>query len=497
MITKEHDTDSSTKRRIIVIGAGISGLAAAYKLVCNKIDLEVILLEANAKAGGVIGTLNQTEAIIECGPEAFTTAKPAIVDLAESLGISDRIIGTSDQHRTTFVAFDKKLHPLPDGFVLLAPTKFFPFIMSRLFSLCGKLRMALDLVIPRRIPTEEEDETLAGFVNRRLGREALERVAQPMVAGIQTAHPENLSVKSAMPQLLEFEKKHGSIILGLLSERFKLNKTNGTVEGNSRGARYGTFATFDKGMSVLVSELVKALPAGCLKTNHQVTFLVPGTERRFDVHLKDGTKLPADGVILALPAPQAARIVFDAYTQLASLLNKIPFASSVVVSRLYQRSAIPHPLRGFGFVVPRSEERTILACTFSSVKFVNRAPQDKVLLRIFAGGALQPGIYALADQKLEELITRDLSLYLGITSKPLRSIISRHLNRTPQYHVGHTKIIKEIQTVLAGFPGLALAGNAYAGAGLADCVASGNKAAESVLLSLANSLTIRNPVIHK
>ncbi len=475
--------------KVVVVGAGISGLAAAQRLteLSGHLDNppEVLVLDASPVAGGVIKTLLQNDSILETGPEAFTTSKPSVINLCSQLGISNRVIPTNKNNRITFVAYRGRLHPLPEGFVMLAPTKAWPFVCSGLFSLRGKLRMAMDLFLASR--QSNEDESLAHFVVRRFGMEALERVAQPMIGGIQSAAPETLSMRAALPNLVELEQRYGSVIRGLITEQFRLGQQNHrNNEPKEGGARYSMLASFDHGLSVLVNALVKSLPSGSLHTNHSVTAIRSGRHgHRFDVLISSGQTISADAVILAIPAHEAARLLLDIDPALTDNLHHIEYCSTVIVTRLYHRSDIPQPINGFGFVVPRTELRNITACTFSNIKFQNRAPDEKLLLRIFVGGELKPETIELSNASIEKMVSEDLRTYLGINTRPVLSLVTRHYKRTPQYQVGHQGLVTKINNRLLYQPGLALAGNAYIGAGIPDCITSGQNAAASIISTLA------------
>ncbi len=469
--------------RVVVIGAGISGLTAAYTLTCQTDAqapaMEVLLLDASPRAGGVICTYNLDDVILELGPDSFTTQKPSAIKLCESLGIASRILPTDERYRRTFVAYKNKLHPLPDGFFMVAPTRILPIIGSSLFSFQGKLRMAMDLFLPKG--DAGLDESLTEFVTRRFGAEVLERVAQPMLGGIYTGDPDRLSMKSVMPRFIELEQKHGSVIAGLAAERGK----HGSKPGES-GARYSMFVTLDEGMNVLVNALSSKLPPGCLRTKATVEHVKAGVQGRpWDVVFSDQSALSADAVIIATSAKQAGHMLLSTDSSLSDDLKQIPYASSAVINLIYRRSDIPHALDGFGFVVPRKENRSILACSFSSVKWGNRTPADKVLLRVFIGGALQPDLYGFTDEQIECLLWEDLHTYLGLKALPLLSVISRFPDAMPQYNVGHSALVERIDQALTKYDGLSLAGNAYRGIGMPDCIASGQRAAQAVMSALA------------
>lgn len=467
-------------RRVIVVGGGIAGLVAAHRLAElareHGTALSVLLLEARDRLGGTIATERAGGFLIEAGPDSFLADKPWGVDLAERLGLRDRLIGTREGVRRVFVVHRGRLHSLPEGFLLLAPTRLGPLLRSPLFSWHGKLRMALDLVLPRGRATA--DVSLASFVGRRLGREVLERVAQPLVAGIYTADPEALSLAATMPRFLELERRHRSLILGLRAQSAEREASGGS------GVRYGLFASLTGGMGELVGAL-----AGRLADAVRVKNRVAGLARlggRWRVNLADGGALEAEGVILTPEAHAAARIVADLDPELARDLARIPYASSATATLGYRREAVAHPLDGFGFVVPRGERRPILAATFSSVKYPGRAPERHVLIRAFLGGALQEGVLALDDEALAATAEAELAALLGVTGRPELARVHRHPAAMPQYRVGHLELVARIEERLARHPGLALAGSAYRGVGIADTIHSGETAASRLLTALGS-----------
>ena len=477
--------DKHIPKRIIVIGGGITGLAATNKLLelstslPDNVKLEILLLEASNKLGGVIQTINEQDCLVECGPDSFITQKPWAIELCQRLEIADNIIQTNQNHRCTFVAFNGKLHPLPDGFMMMAPTKWRPFINSSLFTPLGKLRMAMDLILPKG--SKEVDESLADFVIRRFGREALERVAQPMIGGIYTADPRRLSLRATMPRFMDLEEKYGSVIKGMMHE-----KAIHTGNGTESGVRYSMFVTLDKGMQLLVDSLIKKIPANSIRCNTSVLRIESITQESnckpsWNIISKAGETFPADAVLITTPSYAIADLMAKIDPLLSAELKRIEYASSVVINLIYNKTDIPVPINGFGFVVPASEPHSIIACSFSSVKFPQRAPKGKVLLRVFMGGALKPGINNLTDNELLQLARKDLAALLKISDKPLFSLITRWTHSMPQYHIGHLNLLKQIDAKLANLPGLALAGNAYHGVGIPDCIYSGEQAAEAAL----------------
>ena len=489
---------AANRKRAVVIGGGITGLTACYRLTqqaqAGGLPLDVVLLEAGDRLGGVIATHCQDGLLLEEGPDCFLTTKPEGVELCDELGLGAELIGTTTEHRQSFIVRRGKLVPVPQGFYLMAPGSLWPFVATPAFSWPGKLRMALDLVLPRR--ASEDDESLADFVTRRLGREALERMAQPMLGGIYTADPRHLSMQATMPQFLDMERRHRSLILALRRRQRQAGAQQpgacpGPRSGVS-GARYGLFASFRHGMQTLVDALADRLPAGTVRLQtpvrslrYEPSHLLEGARGgRWTVCPQHGPDLEADAVCLALTAPQAARLLTGLDLELAAGLCDIPYASSAIVTLACDRADVAHPLNGMGFVVPAVEQRNLIACTFSSVKFAGRAPAGKVLLRAFVGGALQQEQALWPDAKLQDAVLRDLRQLLGLTGTPALCHVSRHASAMPQYHVGHLARVDRLEAAVRHWPGLALAGNAYHGVGVPDCIRSGDEAARDIVSHL-------------
>jgi protoporphyrinogen/coproporphyrinogen III oxidase len=460
--------------KLVVVGGGVSGLSAAHRameLARDRARVELTVLESRDRLGGTIATERTEGFTIETGPDSFLSEKPWALGLCGRLGIEERLVRTDDRFRKVFVWFRGRLHPLPDGFQLLAPTQLRPFLTSPLFSWPGKLRMGLDLVLPRG---GGDDESLGAFVRRRLGAQALERVAQPLVAGIYTADPDELSLAATMPRFLELERKERSLIGGL----WRANRR--APQPGTSGARWSLFVTFKDGMAELISTLAGRLPAGSVRLKQPVG----GIERAgagWRVTTTGGERLDADRVILATESHVAARLLRYADPSLAALLEGVPYASAATVSLGYRRADVPHPLDGFGFVVPRAEGRALLACTFSSVKYPGRAPDGHVLLRCFLGGALDARALEADDETLATRAREELREALGIDAPPVLTRVARWPLSMPQYHVGHLPRVEAIEHRVRSLSGLALAGGAYRGVGIADCVRSGEAAAESVM----------------
>ena len=468
---------SARPPRFVIVGGGITGLAAAHRLTELSAErgqaIELSLLEARGRLGGTIATERAGGFLIEAGPDSFLSEKPWALALCQRLGITDHLVRTNDAYRRTFVVHRGRLVPLPDGFMLLAPTRIWPVLRTPLFSWAGKLRMAMDLVLPRG--RTGDDESLSSFVRRRLGREALERVAQPLVGGIYTADPDTLSLAATIPRFLEMERKHRSLIRALWAER----RRQGAAAPTASGARWSLFVTLAGGMQEMVETIAGRLPSGSIRLRSPVAGLARGeSAHRWRVRLADGSGLDADAILLTTEAHQAARVVSDLDPDLAAMLESIPYAGSATVTLAYRREAIPHPLDGFGFVVPRTEGRPILACTFSSVKYPGRAPEGHVLLRLFFGGALKEGVLKMDDDGLEAAARQQLAELLGVSAPPLLTRVYRYEAVMPQYLVGHLERVAAIESRLARHPGLAVAGSAFRGVGIADCVRTGEEVAE-------------------
>lgn len=454
---------------IIIIGGGISGLAAAHRLLEQQVH--VTLLEASPRLGGTIQTEHRDGFLLERGPDSFISEKLQALALAKQLGIESRLVQTNEQFRRSFIVRDGRLRAVPEGFQLLAPSRLWPFITSDIFSVAGKARMAADLLLPRKQTNGANDESLASFVRRRLGTEALERMAQPMVGGIYTADPETLSLRATLPRFLDMEQKHRSLILAMLRQ-------GRAQKIGTSGARYSLFLSFDRGMQVLVDTLAQQLKADIHLNTRALS--LQRNDAGWTIVTSNG-ELKADAICVAVPAYIAAGLLNDVDERLAEKLRQIKYASTATINFAYRRAAVKHALNGFGFVVPFVEKRSLLACTFSNVKFLGRAPEGHVLLRAFAGGALQPEIFALNESEMAARVEADLRELLGINEAPLFVETAKWERSMPQYEVGHLDRVNEIEKLTAEMPGLTLAGNAYRGAGIPDCIRSGQVAAELLM----------------
>jgi oxygen-dependent protoporphyrinogen oxidase len=445
----------------------------------SETQLEVLLFEGRNKLGGVISTKHAYDFLIEEGPDSFITTKPWALNLCRRLGLGPELIPTNEENRRTYVVKRGRLIYVPDGFLMLAPTRLLSFLTSPLFTWRGKLRTALETVLPSR--SSQSDESLASFVTRRFGREVLDLVAQPLISGIYTADPQSLSLKATFPQFLELEQKHGSVIRALIREK---NKRNTSKSGES-GARYSLFLSLKDGMESLIEKLGSSLPGKSLKLGKTVKRLEL-SKSVWTLMTEDGTMIDADGVIIALASNKAYHLLEGFDSRLAKELSQIKYESSVVINLAYNLDDIAHNLNGFGFVVPTVEKRPILACSFTSLKFTGRAPRGKVLLRCFMGGATNPEIYERDDNWLMKTAHEEMCELLGVSDKPILKMVSRYYQSMPQYFVGHLDLVSKIKERVSKYKSLELAGNAYSGVGIPDCINSGEMAAEKIFNNLKN-----------
>ena len=470
-------------KRVIVIGGGIAGLAAAHRIVevsnAKSLGIDVTLLEASSRLGGSIATERVGDFLVEAGPDSFITEKLWALRLCERIGLTSRLVSTQSAYQKIYIVHDGKLVELPEGFFLLAPTRLWPFIQTPLFSWPGKLRMAMELLLPRG--EVDEDESLGAFVRRRFGSEALDRVAQPLVGGIYASDPDKLSLGATMPRFKEMERNKRSVIYAMWSaqrERAKKAETGS-------GARWSLFVTLAGGMQELVDNLAQRLPQGTVRLNSPATNLNRNADNTWTVTVSGKEIIEADAVILAAPAFRSGQLLESIAASAAADLKSIPYASTATVSLGYRREDFPQVPNSFGFVVPAIEKRKIMACTFSSLKYPGRAPDDCVLMRAFVGGSLQPELFGDDDRTMEQNVRDEIASLLGVRAKPQFARVWRHPNSMPQYHVGHDARVKRIEAALQPFPALALAGSAYHGVGISDCVRTGEAGAESILSSIS------------
>lgn len=464
-------------KRVAVIGGGIAGLAAAHRLITLEPTTEVTLFEASNKLGGVIQSERIDGYLVERSADNFITNFPWGVDLCREIGIADELLETDSARRKALVVRNGKLYPVPAGFQLLTPSQLWPLVTSPLLSFAGKLRVLKEYFVPPR--EDDGDESLESFTVRRLGREAFDRLVQPLVGGIYTADPAQLSMQAALPKFVELERKHGSLIRAARHLRGKEKQ----AANESSGARYGLFVAPRSGMGRIAEALVEKLSSVRICLNRSIMRL-ENTADGYTAVIDEGCTISEekfDAVVVAIPAPRASHLLEAVDPELAAEIGKIPYAGASVALSGYELKQIGDPLDAFGFVVPAIENRNILAASFSSRKFPGRAPEGCVLIRTFLGGALRPDLVEKPEAELRAIVSRELGELLRIQGEPHLFQLQRWRGAMPQYHLGHVQRVERIQTRAARLPGMALAGNAYHGVGLPQCVRSGRQAAERLL----------------
>jgi len=467
--------------RIAVIGGGISGLAATHRLAQLFPQAEFEIFEAASRLGGVLNTVERDGYLIEQSADNFLVKPTAGIDLCRELDIANNLLTTDESRRRAFVVRGGRLVPIPEGFYLMAPRRLWPFLASPILSIRGKLRMFAEPFIKRA--ANGRDESVASFARRRFGEEAFEQLVQPLVAGIYTADPEQLSMDATMPQFVEYERARGRVLRSTLQLS---GKGNSDRSESASGARYGLFVAPQRGMTSLVEAIRDRLPRTTLRLSTVVNRLTPLAGNRWQVEC-DAVATPSmfDAVILALPSHAAATLLASCDSLLAAELGAIQYAGCAVVSLGFARQQIGHVLDGFGFVVPRSENRRIIAGSFASLKYADRAPADQVLVRVFIGGALQPELLSLSDAELAQVARQELAELLHASGEPLVTDVARWPRSMPQYHVGHLDRVRRIEEHATKYATLALAGNAYRGVGIPQCIASGQSAAERIAAALS------------
>jgi oxygen-dependent protoporphyrinogen oxidase len=469
-------TSPMPKRRIAVIGGGITGLAAAHRLRELEPNADVTVIEAGPRLGGSLYTECRDGFLLEHGADNFITNLPAGLDLCRRLGLEDQLQQTRPEGRRVMIVRDGRLYPVPDGFMVMAPEKLRPLLTTPLLSVMGKVRLLAEAVVPRR--KEHGDESLESFATRRLGREAFERLVQPLVAGIYTADASKLSLAATLPRFLEMEREHGSLIRAAMANR-KRDKAS-----KDSGARYSLFVAPRDGTTTIVNALAESIGSDRIRLNAPVGHLAR-RDNGWTVAANDsGQHEDFDAVIVTTPAPSAAELLKDATPELSAELRAIEYASSVVALAGYRNEQLSRPLEGFGFVVPDVERRDILAVSYSSQKYEGRAPSGHVLLRVFMGGAGRPDLLAQCDEALRAIVDRELGALLGASGEPTLWQVQRWPSAMPQYHVGHLDRVARIEALVERQPHLALAGNAYRGVGIPQCIASGERAAERIIATL-------------
>ncbi len=479
----------------LIIGGGISGLSAAYYLA--KAGAGATIVDPRPRLGGVIQTEHVDGCTLEAGPDSFLAIKPAAVELIRELGLRDQLIGSNDHLRITYVRRDGRLVPLPDGLMMMVPTKLMPLLTTRLLSLSTKMRMALELL---RAPKPgsaagsagaelgasttsgrrrqdrrrySADQSVAEFVQEHYGAEAVDYLAEPLLSGVYGGDPRALSVSAVLPRFVELANRYGSLTRGVLAERAK------AASHRSHGPKPPLFQTLKGGLGQMV-DAVTASIHGKVETLQARAETIERAGAGFRVRV-NGDWMEAGRLILACEAHSASALLGAMDGRIAELLGGVPYSSSMTVAVGFGAADFAHPPRGFGFLIPKAERRRLIACTWVGTKFSYRVPKDKIVARCFMGGMEDAAVLNESDEAIAAATLEELREVAGVTAKPRFVRIARWPRSMAQYTVGHLERVAEIQARAGAIPGLYLAGNAYTGIGVPDCIRMGRAAAEAVL----------------
>ncbi len=492
----ESEPQSST-RRIAIIGGGIAGLSSAWTLEKARRSgqpIEYHLYEGSGRLGGVVASETIDGCVVEGGPDSFLTEKPAAAELCRELGLGDQLLGSNDAERRTYILVRNRLISLPDGLMFMVPTKLFPTALTPLFSWSTKLRMAREFLFPPAPATE--DESVAAMTRRHFGQETVDRLVSPLLSGVYGGDASQLSVRAVLPRMVEMEEKHGSLSRAMLAARKKGGAPHSGANRpsrNSEAARARSlFTTLRGGMQQMVDAVAARLAPGSIHLSTPVRSIVHNseycTDPKPDCTYSCGWTLETasgqesfDGLIVALPAWTAASLLRPVDRLLADLLAEVPYSSSITVNLGYDIERLHGLPPGFGYLVPATEKRRMLACTFVHAKFAGRMPAGKGMLRCFMGGTGNDRLLEESDAALTETALRELSEVLGLRAQPSFVRIHRWRKAMAQYGVGHLERMQQVRETVAHLPGFALAGNAYQGIGVPDCIRTGQQAAETLL----------------
>lgn len=463
--------------RIGILGAGVSGLTLNYylkKLLAQRqVSSDISLIEKSFRPGGVIWTEDKDGFTLEHGPDCFLSEKKTALELVDDLGLTTELVGTRPEFRRSYILKGNALHPVPEGLYLMAPTKLWPFAFSPLMSLKGKIRALKEPFISKRTPKDGEDETLAAFVRRRFGQELLEAVAQPMIAGIYTADPEQLSLKSTMPRFQQLEQTYGSVIRGLIKQKMR---------AGTSGPRYSLFVSFQSGMGAFTQKLLSHVTLPRIYLNQD------SSEIRFDgrkwlVSMNKDVSEEFDLLVSCLPAYEITKLLSRQFDEVQKLTTP-DYASTAILHFAFENRQLGRPFGGMGFVVPHREKKIIMAGSFLSHKFLNRSPENHVLIRVFCGGKLNENLMTLSDEHLTASALSELRQILSIDGSPLFSTVKRWSRRMPQYTVGHSQRIQDFEKTVSNIPQFYASGNFFSGVGIPDVIEKAKKTAERLVSEL-------------
>jgi oxygen-dependent protoporphyrinogen oxidase len=464
-------------KRIAIIGGGIAGLSAAFYLEKARAagaPLQWILLEKSDRLGGVIRTEHRDGFVLEAGPDSFLTAKPEAAQLCQELGISAELISSNDADRKTYILVKGKLVPIPQGLEFMVPTRIWPMITTSLFSFSTKLWMAAELFSN---PVKSiGDESVGQFVRRHFGQEMVDRVAEPLLSGVYGGNVDQLSIRAVLPRFAEMERQSGSLVRATLK----------TKSQTKRGAtKQPLFTSLRNGMQQMVDALTAALPQSSIRLQQNEISIRPAN----DDWMVESSGMPEkfQAVLMAVPAPSAAGMLQHFHPALIEGLARIPYTSSAAVALAYDRAELPP---GHGFLVPRSENRTLMACTFVHRKFPHRAPQGTQMLRCFFSSARMPDLLTHSDESLQQIARQELKDILGLAASPTFARTFRWDRAMAQYETGHLNRVAEMEEILSGMPGFHVIGNSFHGIGIPDCIKSGRQAVEQITCGVSQGAPV-------
>ncbi|WP_197528637.1 protoporphyrinogen oxidase [Aeoliella mucimassa] len=472
------NNNDQTSRSVAIVGGGISGLATAWRLKELKPHWRVVVHEGNDRPGGVIQTRRQDDFTFELGPDSILSRLPWGVGLCKRLGLEGELIGTEAAARGVYTVHRGRATRMPEGLAIMAPERMWPIVTTPILSPWGKMRLAAERLVARR--TDPSDESLADFARRRVGKEAFERIVQPLAGGIFMGDPERLSLRSCFPQFAGMEAEHGSLIKATQAAKKKAPPA-------TNGKPASVFVAPARGLGRIIETLAEKLGDAV-----QLGSRVESAQK-----LSDGWQLTIqqgeghssfteqyNAVVVATPAKATAAIIDQIEPRIADIMRGIEYSSCAIVQLVYNRSDVPHPLDASGMVVPHVEGRPLQACSFSSVKYAGRAPDGSVVLRLFFGGALKPELVDLDESALQDLACNEAASLLGVTAKPQATIVKQWKSSMPQYYVGHAERIDEVMQLVAQHHGLELAGAALHGVGIPHCIHTAESTAERLVEQL-------------
>jgi oxygen-dependent protoporphyrinogen oxidase len=468
-------------KRIAIIGGGIAGLSAAFYLERARrggADLQWTLFEKSERLGGVIRTEHREGFVLEAGPDSFLTTKPEAARLCQELGIGSELISSNDAGRKTYILVKSKLVPIPQGLEFMVPTRVWPMAATPLFSVATKLRMAKELFSTAR--KNASDESVGDFVRRHFGQEMVDRVAEPLLAGVYGGNVEELSVRAVLPRFAEMEREHGSLVRATLNAKAKVKR-----QSKAPASPQPLFSSLKNGMQQMVDALAGALPQSSIRLQQQDIYV---RQINDDWQIESsGTKERFQAVLLAVPAPSAAGLLRQFHPGLIEGLAHIQYTSSVAVALAYDQADLPP---GHGFLVPRSERRKIMACTFVHKKFSHRAPAGKKMLRCFFSSSRMPDLLTHSNEALQQMARQELKTILGLNSEPIFARTFRWDRAMAQYETGHLDRVAEMEKIIAAMPGFHIIGNSFHGIGVPDCIKSAWQAVEQITSSVSQPAAV-------